>query len=184
MRVTAAPLAGLLVIETHRFEDERGWFSELWNAERYAAAGLDIPFVQDNVSASHRGVLRGMHYQYPNPQGKLITALVGAVYDVVVDVRRDSPTFGRWYGRELSAENRVQLWVPAGFAHGFLALSDEAVVHYNCTALYDAAGDRSLAWDDPDVAIEWPGVPAVISAKDRAAPRLRELPQEALPTIG
>jgi dTDP-4-dehydrorhamnose 3,5-epimerase len=183
MRITEAPLPGVLIIEPPRFRDGRGWFAELWNAERYRAAGLDIDFVQDNVSCSGRGVLRGMHFQHPHPQGKLITALAGRVWDVVVDVRRDSPAFGRWYARELSAENGVQLWVPEGFAHGFLSLSDDAIVHYNCTALYRAGADRALAWNDPDVAIDWPDAPAVISEKDRAAPRLRDMPPDALPTI-
>lgn len=173
--VTPTAMPGVTLIQAPRFEDHRGWFTELWNAERYRAAGLDFVFVQDNVSCSRRSVLRGMHFQQPNPQGKLITVLGGAVFDVVVDVRVGSPTFGSWYGCELSAENRLQLWVPEGFAHGFLSLTDEAVVHYCCTALYDAGSDRALAWDDPDVGIVWPGQPEVVSAKDRAAPRLHEL---------
>jgi dTDP-4-dehydrorhamnose 3,5-epimerase len=184
VRITEAPLPGVLVVEPSRFRDGRGWFAELWNDARYREAGLDAAFVQANVSSSARGVLRGMHYQHPNPQGKLITAVSGTVWDVVVDVRAASPTFGRWYGHELSGANGVQLWVPEGFAHGFLVLSDEAVVHYSCTAVYDASADRALAWDDPDVGIDWPAAPAVISEKDRAAPRLRDIPRDALPTTG
>jgi dTDP-4-dehydrorhamnose 3,5-epimerase len=168
-------LPGVLLLHAPHFEDDRGWFAELWNAGRYAEAGLDVEFVQHNTSCSHRGVLRGLHFQHPNPQGKLISVLRGTVYDAVVDVRLGSPTFGRWYGCELSAANGLQLWMPPGFAHGFLVLSDEAIVHYACTEVYDAGSDRSMAWDDPDIGIAWPGRPGVVSAKDRAAPRLRDL---------
>jgi dTDP-4-dehydrorhamnose 3,5-epimerase len=166
------PLPGVLLLQAPRFEDERGWFAELWNTERYRTAGLDVSFAQSNVSRTRRGVLRGLHFQHPNGQGKLITVLGGAVYDAVVDVRTGSPTFGRWFGCELSAENRRQLWVPAGFAHGFLALTEDAVVHYNCTAVYDAGSEHVLAWDDADVGIAWPGSPALVSSKDGAAPWL------------
>jgi dTDP-4-dehydrorhamnose 3,5-epimerase len=184
VRITEAPLPGVLVIEATRFRDARGWLAELWNADRYRAAGFDATFVQANISASPRGVLRGMHYQYPHPQGKLITVVSGTTWEVAVDVRAASPTFGRWYGHELSGSNGVQLWVPEGFARGFLVLSDEAVVHYSCTAIHDPSADRTLAWDDPDVGIEWPERPAVLSEKDRAAPRLRDIPPAALPTTG
>jgi dTDP-4-dehydrorhamnose 3,5-epimerase len=173
--ITDTPLAGVRLIDGARYADGRGWFAELWRADRYRAAGLDAEFVQHNASHSTRGVLRGMHFQHPHGQGKLITALHGSVYDVVVDVRTDSPTFGGWFGCELSGAELRQLWVPAGCAHGFLVLSDSALVHYACTALYDPAADRCLAWDDPDVGIEWPAAPAVVSAKDRAAPTLAEL---------
>jgi dTDP-4-dehydrorhamnose 3,5-epimerase len=173
--VTPAPLPGVLLVEAPGFEDERGWFAELWNAVRYAQAGLEFSSVQDNVSSSRAGVLRGMHFQEPNPQGKLITVLQGTIFDAVVDVRLGSPAFGAWYGCELSAANRLQLWVPEGFAHGFLALTDRAIVHYACTGLYDPASDRALAWDDPDVGILWPQQPEHISRKDRSAPRLQAL---------
>ena len=173
--ITDATVAGVRIIDAPRFDDERGWFAELWNARRYAAAGLDVRFVQDNVSYSRRGVLRGMHFQSPTPQGKLVCVLAGSVFDVVVDVRIGSPTFGRWFGSELSGANRRQLYVPEGCAHGFLVLSDEAYVHYDCTAEYDPAGDRSLVWNDPDVAIEWPVAPTIVSGKDSAAPSLRTL---------
>lgn len=181
MTVIDAPLRGVKVIEPDRFEDERGWFMELWNEERYRAAGLPLTFAQDNVSYSRRGVLRGMHYQTPNGQGKLVCVLGGAVFDVVVDVRWGSPTFGRWFGSELSRDNRRQLWVPQGFAHGFIVTSSDALVHYNCTSRYHAASDRSLAWDDPDVGIEWPEVPLVISSKDRMAPKLSSTDPGDLP---
>lgn len=175
MNVLDTSLPGVKVIRAKRFPDERGWFAELWNVERYREVGIASEFAQDNVSFSTRGVLRGLHFQEPNGQGKLISALHGTIFDVAVDVRPDSPTFGRWEGRVLSQENGEQLWIPEGFAHGFLVLSDSALVHYNCTTVYDPAGDRSLAWDDPDVGIDWPETPALISPKDRAAPRLRDL---------
>ena len=169
MRVINTPLDGVKVIEPDRFEDERGWFMELWNEERYRAAGLPVRFAQSNASYSERGVLRGMHYQSPNEQGKLICVLSGAIFDAVVDVRSGSPTFGRWYGCELSRENGRQLWVPEGFAHGFLVTSMEALVHYSCTVAYDAASDRTLAWNDPEVGIEWPEIPLLVSNKDENA---------------
>jgi dTDP-4-dehydrorhamnose 3,5-epimerase len=179
--ITDAALSGVRIIETTHFQDERGWFAELWNAERYRVHGLDIVFQQDNASFSRRGILRGMHYQWPNGQGKLITVLAGAVFDACIDVRAGSPTFGRWFGSVLSDENARQLWIPEGFAHGFLVLSDSALVHYNCTTPYDARADRVVAWNDPDVAIEWPALPTTVSQKDQAAPRLVEVRPEALP---
>jgi dTDP-4-dehydrorhamnose 3,5-epimerase len=182
MRVEEAPLPGVRVIHPIRYDDERGWFAEIWNADRYRDAGLHMRFVQTNTSYSTRGVLRGLHFQWPAPQDKLISVLAGAVFDVAVDVRPASPTFGHWYGLELSTDNRRQLWVPGGLAHGFLVLSDHALVHYQCTAPYDAASDRSIAWDDPGIGIEWPERPTVISDKDRAAPRLRDLAVAELPT--
>jgi dTDP-4-dehydrorhamnose 3,5-epimerase len=172
VKIIEEPFGGVKLIEMDRFEDERGWFSELWNEERYRAAGLPVTFAQDNVSWSRRGVLRGMHYQTPNEQGKLVCVLSGVIFDAVVDVRVGSPTFGRWYGTELSRENRRQLWVPEGFAHGFLVLSEEALVHYGCTVPYDASSDRALAWDDPEVGIEWPFRPELFSDKDKLASRL------------
>jgi dTDP-4-dehydrorhamnose 3,5-epimerase len=182
MKVVDASLPGVKVIHPSRFEDARGWFEEIWNAERYRQAGLEARFVQGNVSYSTLGVLRGLHFQWPRAQGKLITVLSGAIFDAVVDVRPTSSTFGNWYGIELSAENRLQLWVPEGYAHGFLALADRVLVHYHCTAAYDAASDRALAWDDPDVGIAWPSPPVLVSDKDRAAPRLRDHERAALPT--
>jgi dTDP-4-dehydrorhamnose 3,5-epimerase len=175
LAIGAAPINGVRIINAPRYDDERGWFAELWNAERYRAAGLDIAFAQNNVSHSRRGVLRGMHYQWPNPQGKLVSVLRGVVFDVVVDIRVGSPSFGRWFGSELSGENHRQLWVPEGCAHGFLVLSEDALVHYSSTRVYDAQSDRALAWNDAEIGIQWVGVPASISPKDRSAPSLREL---------
>ena len=179
--LTDTPLPGVRIVDTARFDDERGWFAELWNAERYRAAGLDLSFVQDNVSFSRRGVLRGMHFQWPNAQGKLISVVAGSIFDVCVDVRVGSPTFGHWLGDVLSAENRRQLWVPEGLAHGFLVLSDTALVHYNCTVPYDARSDRAIAWNDPEVGIAWPQPPLTVSRKDETAPRLAQLAPESLP---
>lgn len=183
MKVIETPLEGVKIIEMDRFEDERGWFMEVWNEERYRAAGLPVRFVQTNVSHSRRGVLRGMHYQHPDEQAKLVSASAGTVYDVAVDIRQGSHTFGRWYGCELSAENRRQMWVPEGFAHGFLVLSAEATILYNCTAVYRAESDRSVLWNDGAVGIDWPGKPALVSEKDRAAPALRDIPSGSLPKV-
>jgi dTDP-4-dehydrorhamnose 3,5-epimerase len=180
VRVTKTKLDGVLVLEPRVFEDERGAFLEVWNAGRYAALGIDGPFVQDNVSVSNQGVLRGLHFQNPNPQGKLVSVLQGAVYDVAIDVRVESETFGEWVGVELSADNRRQMWIPEGFAHGFQALSDGTIFTYKCTRYYAPADERSLRWDDPALGIEWPLHELILSPKDAAAPTLSEAPEEHL----
>ena len=182
MRVLDTDLPGVRIFEPDRFEDERGWFMELWNEERYRELGLDVRFVQTNVSWSRKGVLRGLHYQWPNPQGKLVSVLEGAVFDVVVDIRQGSPTFAKWYGCELSRQNRRQLWVPEGFAHGFLVLSEAAAVLYECTAPYERSSDRSIAWADPEIGVAWPRAPEIVSTKDRLAPQIGALAADALPT--
>ena len=168
------------MLEPRVFADERGRFVETWNAERYAEVGIPGPFVQDNVSVSKRGVLRGLHFQNPNVQGKLVSVLHGAVYDVAVDLRVGSPTFGEWVGVELSAEDGRQMWIPEGFAHGFQALEDGTVFSYKCTAAYSPADEHSLRWDDPALRITWPLSDPMVSAKDAAAPVLMELPKEHL----
>jgi dTDP-4-dehydrorhamnose 3,5-epimerase len=160
---------GIVVVRPRTFSDARGYFFESYHAERYAAAGVVGPFVQDNVSLSRRGVLRGLHLQHPRAQGKLVHVLRGAVWDVAVDVRVGSPTFGRWVGEELSADNGVQLYVPPGFAHGFVVTADEALVAYKCTAYYDPASELALRWDDPDLAVAWPVEPAVVGERDQGA---------------
>jgi dTDP-4-dehydrorhamnose 3,5-epimerase len=172
--VADTDLPGVKLITPRVFGDDRGFFLESWNARSFAEAGLDVPFVQDNHSRSARGVLRGLHYQLANPQGKLVRVTQGAVFDVAVDIRRSSPYFGRWTGHVLSGDNRQMLFIPPGFAHGFLVLSDSADFLYKCTTLYDPPSDRSLAWDDPDIGIDWPldGLTPLLSAKDAAAPRL------------
>jgi dTDP-4-dehydrorhamnose 3,5-epimerase len=175
MEIERLAIDGLLMVTPRRFEDDRGFFMERYNKAAFdAAAGAAIDFVQDNHSRSAKGVLRGLHYQLPpHAQGKLVSALSGAVFDVAVDIRRSSPRFGHWVGVELSAENRRQLWIPAGFAHGFLALSDGAELHYKTTDFYAPECDRSIAWDDKEIAIDWPLETApILSDKDRAAPAL------------
>ena len=182
MKVTATELPDVLLIEPAIHGDERGWFIESWQRERYREAGIDADFVQDNQSLSARGTLRGLHIQHPHGQGKLVQVIQGAVFDVAVDVRRSSPHFGRWTGAHLTAENKHQLWVPAGFLHGFLVLSETALFSYKCTDLYHPEAELSVRWDDPDIAIDWPlDGPPTLSAKDRAAAYLKDLPAERLP---
>ena len=182
MKVIETKLPGCVVIEPAVFGDERGYFYEGWNAGRFAEHGLPTRFVQHNVSRSQRGVLRGLHYQWPdNAQGKLVSVLEGEVYDVAVDVRRGSPTFGQHVAVILSADNKRHFWIPEGYAHGFLTLSDAAVFTYLCTAPYDRASDNSLRWDDPHLAIDWPLAEVSLSPKDGAAQRLADIPPERLP---
>jgi dTDP-4-dehydrorhamnose 3,5-epimerase len=172
-----APIMDAVIVEPQVFGDERGFFMETWRRDKFAAAGIDVDFDQDNHSRSARGVLRGLHYQLPNPQGKLIRVAAGAVFDVIVDLRRGSVSFGRWFGLELSAENRRMLWAPPGVAHGFLTLSPTADFLYKCTTIYSPSDERAVRWDDPTLAIEWPvagGERPAVSAKDAAAPTFAE----------
>lgn len=177
MNIVECDIPGPLVIEPKVFGDDRGFFLESWNADAFAKAGLDLSFVQDNHSRSQKGVLRGMHFQNPGPQGKLVRVVRGAVFDAVVDLRHSSPTFGRWTGVTLTAENKRMFWVPEGFAHGFLTLEDGTDFLYKCTAPYAPQNEHSLAWDDPAVGIEWPldGMEPQLSAKDRAGVPLNEV---------
>ena len=181
MKVTRTPLDGCLVIEPAVHGDARGFFYESFNARRFADHGLDLEFVQTNVSRSAHGVLRGLHHQWPNPQGKLVSVLEGEVYDVAVDIRVGSPTFGRWAAAILSADNKRHFWVPEGFAHGFAVLSAHATFVYQCTTLYDGAADAAIRWNDADLAIDWPLAEPSLSDKDRKAPFLAEVPREKLP---
>lgn len=182
MKVIETGLAGCLVIEPEVFGDGRGYFYEAWNAGTFATHGLHPRFVQSNVSSSVQGVLRGLHYQWPtNPQGKLVSVIEGEAFDVAVDIRRGSPTFGRWTAAVLGMENKLHMWIPPGFAHGFQTLSERAVFSYLCTAPYDASSDRSIRWDDPRLAIDWPLADPLLSAKDANAPLLADLPPERLP---
>ena len=175
MIVRDTPLPGVKLIEPRVFGDERGFFMETWNARSFAGAGLDIAFVQDNHSRSAKGVLRGLHYQLGSPQGKLVRVTAGAVLDVAVDIRRSSPHFGRWVGYELSDANKQMLYIPPGFAHGFITLSQSADFLYKVTTLYDAQGDRGIRWDDPAIGIDWPpGTAPQLSPKDAAAPLLAD----------
>jgi dTDP-4-dehydrorhamnose 3,5-epimerase len=181
MRVLETSLRDCKIVEPKVFEDPRGFFMETWNADRYAFAGINAHFMQNNVSSSSRGVLRGLHYQWPNPQGKLVSVLEGEVYDVAVDMRRGSPQFGQWAAVILSGENRRQLWIPEGFAHGFAVLSDRAVFSYMCTNVYDKAADAGVRWDDPAIGIDWPIGEPLLSDKDARAPLLADVAAERLP---
>lgn len=178
MNIVETAIPGALIIEPRVFGDARGFFMETWNAATFATAGLDLAFVQDNHSRSQKGVLRGLHFQNPLPQGKLVRVTRGAVFDVAVDLRWSSPSFGKWVGVELSAENKRMLWVPEGFAHGFLTLEDDTDFLYKCTAPYEPTCEFTLAWDDPTVGIEWPvdGLDLIISEKDARGLSLTDVP--------
>ena len=185
MTVTPLALPEVLLIDLRVFGDARGWFAETWQAERYAAAGIPAQFVQDNAAYSQRRVLRGLHAQHPHDQGKLIQVLRGEIYDVAVDIRRGSPTFGRWVGMPLSGDRQQQVWIPPGFAHGYCVLSAEALFTYKCTDLYHPEAQFSVRWDDPAIAIDWPlEVSPILADKDRDAPLLREIPADRLPPYG
>ncbi|KAF1689598.1 dTDP-4-dehydrorhamnose 3,5-epimerase [Pseudoxanthomonas taiwanensis] len=181
MKVIETDLPGCVVIEPAVYGDARGFFYEAWNAERFRAHGLPDRFVQSNVSSSTRGVLRGLHYQWPNPQGKLVSVLEGEVYDVAVDIRRGSPHFGRWTAVVLTAANKRHFWIPEGFAHGFLVLSERALFSYLCTAPYDKAADAGVRWNDAALAVDWPEAAPLLSDKDANAPFLEQIPAERLP---
>ena len=181
MKIIETILPGCVVIEPQVHGDARGFFYESYNAQKYKAAGFDLNFVQSNVSRSSRGVLRGLHYQYPNPQGKLVSVVDGEVYDVAVDIRVGSPTFGRWAAAILSADNKRHFWIPEGFAHGFAVLSDFATFSYQCTALYDRAGDAGIRWNDGEIGVDWPLSAPQLSDKDEKAPFLRDVPRDKLP---
>lgn len=174
-------LPGVCILEPDVHGDARGYFFESFHAGKFAALGLELRFAQTNVSRSARGVLRGLHYQWPQPQGKLVSVLEGEVWDVAVDIRRGSPTFGRWTAASLSAANHQLFWIPEGYAHGFCVLSDNATFMYQCTALYDARADAGLRWNDEALAIAWPLTTPILSAKDSIAPRLAEIAPERLP---
>lgn len=178
MKIVETDISGPLILEPRVFGDERGFFMETWNEGAFREAGLDLTWVQDNHSHSQKGVLRGLHFQNPGPQGKLVRVTSGAVFDVAVDLRKDSATFGRWTGVELSAENKRMFWVPEGFAHGFLTLSDKTDFLYKCSAPYAPQSEFTLAWDDPAVGIEWPvaGLDPIISGKDARGLSLAEVP--------
>lgn len=181
MKFIETSLPGCIVIEPQVFGDSRGFFYESYNEAKYREAGIDRRFVQSNVSRSARGVLRGLHYQSPHPQGKLVSVLEGEVYDVAVDIRRGSPTFGKWAGVMLTAENHRHFWIPEGFAHGFCVVSEHATFSYQCTDLYDAKADGGVRWDDPAIGIDWPISDPLLSDKDTKAPLLADVPEDRLP---
>ena len=181
MRVLETGLDGVVIIEPSVHGDERGFFQESWKASSYGNHGLPVAFEQANVSRSVQGVLRGLHYQFRQPQGKLVSEMEGRIFDVAVDIRPGSTSFGQWAGVELSQQNNRQFYIPEGFAHGFIVLSNSAMFHYHCTTEYCAQYDAVIAWNDPDIAITWPCEPTTVSEKDRLAPFLRDVPAERLP---
>lgn len=183
MNVQATELPGVVLIEPDVFGDPRGYFMEIWSEIKYRELGLPERFVQDNISLSARGVLRGLHYQHPRGQGKLVYVLQGEVFDVVVDIRQGSPTFGKWAGAMLSAENKRQMYIPPGFAHGFCVLSEQALFAYKCTEFYCPQQEGAVRWDDPDIAIAWPLQAVSLSKKDAVAPRLVDIEPQRLPTF-
>ena len=174
MEVVKTPLGGVLIIKPKVWGDSRGYFVETWQQERYAAAGIDLPFVQDNHSRSAHGILRGLHFQKTRPQGKLVHVSLCSVFDVVVDIRPGSPSFGRWHGVELTQDNQWQLWVPPGLAHGFVVTSEYAHFHYKCTEYYCPQDEGAIRWNDPDLGVVWPVECPVLSQKDAVAPSWRE----------
>lgn len=183
MKVIETELPGVVIVEPKVFGDARGFFLETWQKSRYEAIGISEQFVQDNVSFSTRGVLRGIHYQNPHAQGKLVSVVQGEVFDVAVDIRVGSPTFGQWAGVLLSGENHRQLWIPPGFAHGFCVVSETVYFSYKCTDVYTPAAEGGISWNDPDIGIEWPISDVELSGKDREYPRLRDISIECLPKI-
>lgn len=176
---TPLEIPDVILVEPRAFTDERGYFMESYKASAFAEGGIDVRFVQDNRSRSSKGVLRGLHYQRPpHAQGKLVSVVEGEIFDVAVDIRPESSTFGRWVGETLSAENRLMLWIPEGFAHGFQALSETAQVHYKTTSEYAREYDAGLRWNDSEIGVEWPIDPPLLSAKDRSLPALAEVRRE------
>ncbi len=183
MKMIETSLPGAIIIEPQVFGDARGFFYESYNQGTWRDAGIDVEFIQTNVSRSARGVLRGLHYQWPNPQAKLVSVLEGEVYDVAVDIRRGSPNFGQSTGVMLTAENHRHFWVPEGFAHGFCVLSEFATFSYQCTALYDAQADAGIRWNDAELGIDWPLSEPLLSDKDRKTPFLKDVAPERLPVF-
>ena len=183
MNVIATELPGVLIVEPKVFPDARGFFVETYNKERYFSCGITADFVQDNLSFSSRGVLRGLHYQNPHAQGKLVYVLQGEVWDVAVDIRSGSPQFGRWTAVTLSSDNKRQFYIPPGFAHGFCVLSDTALFTYKCTDLYHPECDGGIRWDDPEIGIIWPVAAPLLSDKDRKQPLLKDVPTGRLPLL-
>ncbi len=183
MKVLPTAVDGVKIVEPDVFKDERGFFMETYHHRRYAEFGIDVRFVQDNCSCSGAGIIRGLHYQHPSAQAKLVYVVAGEVLDVAVDIRRGSPTFGKWTATVLSVDNKKQLFIPKGFAHGFRAISDNVLLLYKCSAFYDPASDRIIRWNDPDINIKWGEDAPVLSEKDAAAPLLREVSADCLPAF-
>jgi dTDP-4-dehydrorhamnose 3,5-epimerase len=183
VEIVPTELPGVLLVKPRVFGDKRGFFVESWSAKRYAEAGIPGPFVQDNLSGSQRGVLRGLHLQHPFGQGKLVGVISGEVFDIAVDVRRGSPTFGQWVGATLSGDNLHQIYIPPGFAHGFCTLRDDTLFSYKCTELYHAETELGIRWDDPDIGITWPVTAPVVSDRDARFPMLKDIAPDRLPSF-
>ena len=183
MNVITTELPGVLVLEPAVHKDDRGFFLETYHAEKFAAAGLDVRFVQDNHSKSVHGTLRGLHAQWRKPQGKLVRCVAGAIWDVAVDIRTGSPTRGKWFGVDITAENFRQIYVPPGFLHAFVVTSESAEVEYKCTDVYDPGYELGVRWNDPDIGIQWPVAEPVLSGKDAAAPLLADVDPAHLPSL-
>lgn len=181
MKIHETSLPSVLLLEPQVFGDARGFFYESYNQARFREAGISATFVQTNFSRSVKGTLRGLHYQWPHAQGKLVSVVEGEVFDVAVDIRRDSPTFGKWAGVMLNAENKRHLWIPEGFAHGFCVVSDHAIFTYQCSAFYNREADAGIRWNDPDIGIDWPVTQPLLSDKDMKAPLLKDVLPERLP---
>ena len=181
MKINTIELEGVFIIEPDVFTDARGFFMETYHQKRYREMGIDVTFVQDNLSFSRQGTLRGLHFQYPRAQAKLVQVIQGKVLDVIVDIRRGSPTFGRWAGIRLSDQNKKQLFVPENFAHGYCVLSDTAIFTYKCSEFYSPEFEKGICWSDPDIGIEWPIKDPVLSDKDSRYPVLKHIPDDALP---
>lgn len=184
MEILKTSLPGVLIFQPDVFEDQRGYFMETYHRKKYTEEGLDQSFVQDNLSYSTRGTLRGLHYQYPNAQGKLVQAVKGEIFDVVVDIRKDSPAFGHWTGVHLSDENKRQLFIPKGFAHGFCVLSNTAFVMYKCSDFYAPESEKGILWSDTDIGINWPVKEPLLSPKDSQYPCLKDISSDNLPDYG
>lgn len=183
MKFTKLEIPDVILVEPDVHGDARGYFTETFHAQKYAEGGISCGFVQDNFSYSQRGILRGLHFQLRRPQAKLVYVVSGEVFDVAVDLRRGSPTFGRWCGRVLSGENHLQMFIPEGFAHGFCVLSESASFLYKCSEVYDPTDDRGIAWNDPDVGVKWPISEPLLSGKDQRQPRLRDVAERDLPVF-
>ena len=183
MKIVETNIPGVLILEPKVFGDARGFFKEIWHVDRYQSIGINGNFVQDNLSYSTRGVLRGLHYQQPHAQGKLVSVITGNVFDVAVDIRQGSPTFAQWVGVELSGDNHRQLWIPPGFAHGFCVVSAEAYFTYKCTDIYAPEAEGGIAWNDPAIGINWPLTDVLLSDKDKKYPALQDIPAERLPVF-
>ena len=184
MNLIETKLLGVIILEPDVFKDDRGFFLETWNRKRYEDAGIREPFMQDNASFSQKGILRGLHFQNPQSQGKLVQILSGEVLDVAVDIRIGSPTFGQWIGEVLSGENHKQMYIPPGFAHGYCVTSETALFSYKCTDFYNPATECGIIWNDPDLSIDWPVETPLISPKDAGFARLKDLPPDTLPHFG